>query len=137
MSQQNQINVDGLELYAVRNQDGQWFRRRGYGGYGESWTDDIRKATIYQKIGQARSRVTFWATNYPDYGVPQLVKFTVSGAVVLDEEERVKKADEKKKIAKARHEARWAKAQLEQAQQQLQTAQAKMKKLSQGAKKSS
>jgi len=128
----NEINVEGFEFYAVRNQDGQWFRAKGYGGYGSSWTDDPKRARIYQKIGQARSRVTFWANNYPDYGVPDLVRFTVSGAEVIDESDRVKKAKEKKEKWQANQELRYRKHQLKTAQQKLAAAQAEIEKLQNG-----
>jgi hypothetical protein len=49
-----------LQFYAVRH-DGKYFRRRGYGGSGEQWVDELARATIYPKRAQAVSRVTWWA----------------------------------------------------------------------------
>ena len=46
-----------LELYVVRNKEGKYFRTKGYSGYGDTWVDDIQKAKVYPKIGQARSRL--------------------------------------------------------------------------------
>ncbi len=90
-----------LELYAVRNKDGEWFRAKGYGGGGASWVDDIKKAKIYSKIGQARSRVTFFATNYPEFGVPEIVKLKVSESEAVDETLRVEKSISSKKKKEA------------------------------------
>ena len=86
-----------LELYAVRNKEGKWFRAKGYGGYGETWVDDINQAKFYAKIGQARSRVTFFANEYPTFGIPDLVKLTVTKMEVMNEGTRVKKAIQTKK----------------------------------------
>jgi len=87
-SRRNQMK---MKLYAVRNAEGKWFRRKGYGGYGATWVDDFSKATIYNKIGSARSRVTFFAKTWPEYGIPDLVELNVTSTKVLDETERVEK----------------------------------------------
>lgn len=83
--------VKGLRLYVVMSKDGKFFRSVGYGGGGNSWVDDINSAKFYTKIGQARSRVTFWAKNYPKYGIPYIVELRAESAVILDESERVNK----------------------------------------------
>jgi len=85
------LELEELELYAVRNKDGHWFRARGFSGSGESWVKEISGAKIYTKIGQARSRVTFFAKNYPAYGVPSIIRLKVGGMEVIDETERFKK----------------------------------------------
>jgi hypothetical protein len=82
-----------VKLYAVRNREGLWFHRKGYGGYGPSWREGVENATLYHRIGQARSRVTYFARAFPDYGVPDLVEFEVTETgVVQDENARAKKA---------------------------------------------
>jgi hypothetical protein len=94
--------MQNLELYAVQSKDGKWLRRKGYGGSGACWVEDVNKARIYPKIGGARSMVTWWANNYPQYGVPSIVKLTISAIEVIDESKRVEKAKnsrEKKEIA--------------------------------------
>ena len=96
------IDVE-LNFYAVRSKDGKWLRSKGYGGGGESWVTDITKAKIYGKIGPARAQVTFWAKNYPDFGIPDIVHISTGKCHILDESDRVKKA-----IAKiAKDEAQW------------------------------
>lgn len=94
------VKVDNFKIYAVRNQEGKFFRAKGYGGYGETWVDDINKAKTYTKIGQARSRVTWFSNNYPKYGNPDIIEFSVTSGVVLDEGARVEKA----KLAKQKKE---------------------------------
>jgi len=83
--------TDEIKLYAVRNAEGQWFRRKGYGGYGKTWVDNFSAARIWNKIGHARAQVTYFAKHYPQYGIPELVELTVTGFEVLDETERVTK----------------------------------------------
>jgi len=125
------MNKVNLKLYAVRNQEGKWFRAKGYGGYGSSWVDDIESAKIYAKPSGARGRVTWWATNYPKYGIPELVELTVTKAVALDETDRVKGVKRQKEVAQANWEARQSKHKLEQAQRDLKRAEAQLKKLQQ------
>ena len=86
----NKTETVSLNFYAVRSQDGKWFRSKGYGGVGESWVEDITKAKIYSKPGPAKSQVTFWAKNYPEFGVPYLVRITTGVCEYLDQTERVK-----------------------------------------------
>jgi len=81
--------TDEIKLYAVRNSEGKW---KGYGGYGETWTDRFSAARIYNKIEHARAQVTYFAKNYPQYGIPELVELTITRIEVLDETERVAKA---------------------------------------------
>lgn len=81
-----------LRFYLVRNSEGKYFRSKGYGGYGSSWVEDVGKAKVYQKIGQARSRVTYWAGEWPEYGVPTVIEFGVGQIDVLQEDDRVAKA---------------------------------------------
>lgn len=90
------IDTSGLELYVVTNQSGQFFRAKGYGGIGESWVDDIKKAKVYTRLGQARSRVTWFAKNYSSYGIPKIIKLTVTNTDEINEENRVKKSIDNK-----------------------------------------
>jgi len=92
--------MESLTFYVVRSKDGKYFRSKGYGGYGNSWFDDVQKARVYQKIGPARSQVTFWANAYPKYGVPDIIELTVTGTKVINEGDRVNKAVKKIKIDK-------------------------------------
>lgn len=118
-----------LVLYAVRNSKGQFFRAKGYSGSGESWVDDINKAKIYGGTGGARGTITWFANHYPDYPTPELIKLTVTSMEVMDEAERIKKAQERKLKAEQEREARNAKYELEQAQRNLDEAQARLNKL--------
>jgi hypothetical protein len=123
------LNDIKLELYVVVNQEGQFFRAVGYGGYGKSWVDTIDKAKIYAKLGQARSRVTYWYNNHPKYGRPKILKLTATGIEILDEVERLEKTKEKKLTKEARYKAREAKYQLERAERQLKEAQEQIDRL--------
>ena len=118
-----------LVLYAVRNRDGQYFRAKGYGGSGDTWVDSLQKARIYPKIGPARSQVTFFANNYPKFGIPELVELRVTDVVVLDETARVKKSMDRKAKTEAAAKAYWAKCKLEEAEKQMAEAQATIRRL--------
>lgn len=119
------------KLYAVRNSSGQWFRAKGFGGYGDSWVDELEKARIYGKIATARACVSYWAGACPEYPAPELVELRVTEAVVLDEAARVAKAKKSKAEREAeiaRREAKWrlvsAKKEMERAKQELKRARA-------------
>jgi hypothetical protein len=108
--------MEDLELYVVRNKEGKYFRSKGYGGYGSNWVDELKKARIYAKIGPARSQVSFWGTNYPQYGIPEIVVLTVAATKVLQEDDRVKKAAIRRKKEKISNELFWAKEKLKEAE---------------------
>jgi hypothetical protein len=118
-----------LELYAVMNKDGQWFRAKGYGGCGASWVDDIKKARIYPKIGPAKARVTYFASHYPDYGIPKIVKLIVTDTEIIDTEKEYKENQKKKEIATAKYIAKQKEKHLKEAEQRLKEAQEKYENL--------
>jgi len=120
---------DTLVLYAVRNNKGQYFRAKGYGGGGASWVDDINKAKIYGKTGGARGTITWFANNHPKYPTPDLIKLTVTSLEVMDETTRVKKAIEKKAKAEAAQAERKAKIKLADAQRDLERAKQRLNEL--------
>jgi hypothetical protein len=91
-----------FQLYGVKNQDGQYFRAKGYGGYGKSWVENAENAKLYSKIGQAKARVTFWTQNYPEYGVPSIVVFEVDELKEIDDSKRQEKIKEQRNISDAR-----------------------------------
>ncbi len=106
----------GLFLYAVRNSDGQWFRRKGYGGAGKSWVDNFESARIYNRIGPARAVISFFANNYPEYPSPQLVQLVVNDIKVIDEASRVEMQKRKRQERKAARQFRDAQRELERAE---------------------
>lgn len=126
--------MDDITIYAVRNSEGKWFRRKGYGGYGETWTDQFSLARIYTKIGPARGVVSFFANNYPKYGTPDIVQFHVSCCHVLDETSRVArvKAAKQRQIAADKKYAAERKA--KQAAENLKQAIAEYQKICGGKK---
>ena len=83
-----------MNLYAVVNRDGQYFRRKGYGGYGVTWVESLENATLYSNISTARSRVGYFTRNWPEFGVPQIVEYALSEVRRIDETERATKAAE-------------------------------------------
>lgn len=83
-----------MNLYVVRNKEGKYFRAVGYGGGGDSWVDTLEKAKFYARIGQAKSRVTYFFKNWPAYGCPEILEFSldVTQAKVMNMEEASKKS---------------------------------------------
>lgn len=90
-----------IELYAVRSKDGKWLRSKGQNGYGNSWVDEFSKAKVWNRPGPAKAQVTWWGTNYPAYGVPDLVQIVSGTCNYLDQTQRVEEAARKKTIQKA------------------------------------
>lgn len=74
-------NKEKLKFYIVQNQEGKYYRNKGYNGhdgttqFNSSWIDDINKAKVYQKIGSAKGRVTYFFKNWPEYGKPKILIF--------------------------------------------------------------
>lgn len=121
--------AEEIALYAVRNSEGKWFRRKGMNGYGETWTLKFSQARIYNKIGPARAVVSWFANHYPKYDPPKLVKLVVGQVVEIDETERIEKQQEKKKKEEANRRAAQAAWQLQDAQRRMAEAQAEVDKL--------
>lgn len=110
-----------IEVFLIRNQEGKFFRAVGYSGYGPSWVDDISDAKVYLKSGPARSRCTWWARNYPDYGIPDIVRFTIryEEGEVLNEKDRVNKSIKRIENEKNQQEQRRLQHEIEKKQAEL------------------
>jgi hypothetical protein len=104
-----------ITRYAVRNSEGKWFRSKGYGGYGDTWTDDSSKARLYGKMGPARSCRTFFVTRWPEFGAPDIVKLECE-PVVIDDSAQLAKAKRKASTKKERREVQRAKDKLQRAE---------------------
>lgn len=115
-----------MKIYVVQNIKGQYFRNIGFGGNGKSWRDKLEDAKFYTKIGQAKSRVTFWFKQYPQYGCPRILAFNLGE----DNQEviEMEKETEKKILSAEKREAKYKLAGLKR---QLQDKQANHDKLEQ------
>jgi len=122
------IKSNDLSFFAVRNKEGKWFRRKGYGGYGETWVE-LKGARLYTRIGGARTQVTYFSNAYPEFGVPEIVEFTVSATKIHNEEERVKKQAEKKLLQQKKNLAFHAKMDYDRAVLNLKTSEAEVERL--------
>ncbi len=120
-----------ITLYAVRNSDGKWFRARGYGGYGDSWVDDFTsiQVRLYPKVGTARAQVSFFAKNYPQFPVPEIVEFTLTGLKVLNEEKRVSKVAQQREVREASAEKKRRERELQNAEAEFNRARVKLEQL--------
>jgi len=117
------IDTSDLAFYVVQNSEGKFFRRKGYGGSGDTWVEGLGTARIWAKIGAARSQVTYFANHYPSYPPPKIVKLTVTATEVIDETERIAAVREKKSRQKEKREVWVAQQRLKQAQSDLKKAQ--------------
>lgn len=115
--------LNELKFYAVRNREGQWFHRKGYSHYGETWAEDVEQARIYNKIGPARAQVTFFAKSWPSFGVPEIVVFKVSESYVINEEERFRKQQEKEEKKAGTLRIKTAREKMLEAEQEYEKAQ--------------
>ena len=118
-----------ITLYLVRNREGRYFRRKGYGGAGESWTEDIAQARVYvgdRGVKQARAVVSFFVSCWPEYGVPDLVKFEARTVAVLDESGRVEKVMARKQKQEEEREVRERRSEYQRAQRDLKDAQERL-----------
>lgn len=118
-----------LKFYVIKSKDGKYFRAKGYGGYGESWVDDIKKARVYQKPGGARGVVTWFANNWPTFGIPDLVELHVTKEVLLDETNRVLKSKAKIARDEAKRKYNSLKYQIENNFKKAEEAQAELERL--------
>ena len=118
-----------MEFFAVKSYDGKYFHNVGYSHYGKTWVDDLSKAKIYGKIGQARARVTWFSQHHPEYPMPVIVKIIANEAIILNEEERVKNAILKKEEKRLIREKHFADAALKNAEREFKIAKDKLEKL--------
>ena len=121
--------ITNLQLFVVRNSEGKFFRAKGYHGSGDTWVDGIAKARIYAKLSGARSIVSFFANNYPDFDPPVIVKMSVSETEVLDETERIKKQQEKKRKQQEMREITQREWEFKRAKKELEDAKARYESL--------
>lgn len=93
-----------MKLYIIRNKENKYYRSKGYGGYGDSWVDDIQKCRMYTKVGSAKRQITYWAKNYPEYGTPDILELDAKITQVINQEDRVsdiiKEQNRRKNIAR-------------------------------------
>ena len=83
-----------MKIYVVQNQEGKFFRTIGYGGFGSNWVVELERAKFYMKLGQARSRITYFFKRYPQYGCPKLISWELdeNKCEVIDMEAETQKA---------------------------------------------
>lgn len=119
-----------MNLYVVRNRDGKYFRAIGYGGSGGNWMDTLEKAKFYAKIGPAKSRVSFFAKNYPKFGVCDILEFSldVGQAKIIDMKDNTEKVLAKARVAEEIRKLRYANYELQRLQAEKDAIELKIKK---------
>ena len=119
------LDLKDINFYVVVNSDGKYFRKKGYMGTGDTWTDKFTVARVWVKLSGARSVVTFFANQYPQYPTPNVLKLSIGSVEVLDESERVAKAKAKKQKDLETRELRSKKHALDTAKKQFEDAKSK------------
>lgn len=137
-------NYQGLVLYAVQRRDGKWFHHKpstSHYGYSRpdpdsGWVDDLTGAKTWKSTQGARLVIGWFAENFPQIGIPNLVKFTMSTVEVIDESARIEKARQAKikrqETAEVREKQRaleCAEAELRRKQQELEAARVRYERL--------
>jgi hypothetical protein len=121
-------SATGCVLYAVRGSGGMWFRSKGYSGSGNSWTSEFSKARIYARLGPARAIVSFFATNHPSFGQPEIVSLLIDRMEVVDEGDRIAKLKIRKAKAELKREEQRHKNMLDHAKREYDRCAANLKK---------
>lgn len=111
--------MESLEFYVVRSKDGNYLRAKGYSGSGDSWVSDLKRAKVYTKRQGATAQITWWANNYPEFGVPDLIPLISTLGEPIPQEERVAKVQKKKELDKTRNELWRAQKNVEEAMKEM------------------
>jgi len=120
-----------MNLYVVRNCEGKFFRAVGYSGTGANWVDSLERAKFYPKLGQAKSRVTYFTKNWPAFGTPDILEFSldVAQAKVINMEEETKKSITRIEQRKLRQEQKIKEWKIESLQREQEQIKEKLKRL--------
>ena len=132
----NVVQKPIIQLYAIKNHEGKWLKKRGSGhtswrgswkGSTDDgvWVDELAKAKISVRLGQARAIITHYANSLPSYPLPVLVQLNVTGTVELDEAARLQKSKERKERVEKRREVLNRKRVLDSARAEFERAKAK------------
>lgn len=90
----------------------------------------MKKARIYTNEGVAKAQVTFWATQFPEYGCPMVVVLEAREKTIKPQEERVKGIKEKKIAAESKARVKNAKDDMIRARKQLREAEENYRSIS-------
>lgn len=112
------------KLYVVVNKDCYFFRAKGRSGYGDTWVSRIEHARIFNKLSQARARVTYFKKKFPELPTPNIIQLNLDGVKVLSGEvERTKKVIESEEKREQKKRIERKKAELDKAVLELEKAQ--------------
>lgn len=120
---------ENLCLYAIQNKEGEWFRRKGLNGSGESWVDNFEQARVFSKIGTARGVVSWWANKYPSYGTPFLVILYIGRVEKQNEADKIAESKRKRDELYAKKELQWKEKKIIAAQKDYEESRKKLKEL--------
>lgn len=73
--------------------------------------------------------VSYFANNYPSFGVPEIIHFEAKAVAIMDEAKRVKDAKSKREEQEAARQAAKSKRELEEAQKRARDAQENLKRV--------
>lgn len=114
-----------LTLYAIRNNNGEWFRSKGRSGSVKTWNADIKNAKFYSNLSQARARVTYFANAFR-VTPPEIVELRASVVNIINEANRLEAIKLKKQLEVETRKKADAVRELADAQRSLEEAQKKI-----------
>lgn len=113
-------------FYAVRHPDGKQYYRTYSKHHQAGWVDNLEDARLWTREGTARGNIT--GLSRPNF-VPDLIVFVVTEVKVVDQKERIAKAQAEKKRRAEEQRAAEKKWRLEEAERRLAAAQRDVEKL--------
>lgn len=124
-----------VELYAIKNQEGRYFRKTGFKGfyrgeYETLWVENLRDAKIYTRPGQAKSQITTIHKNGHGRPAPFLAVLSVTEVGVVPQEERIQQNRKREELRAKRSAVRDKKLIIKQAKEKLAKAQEELERVS-------
>lgn len=116
-------------FYAVRNEQGQYYRTYSQRGSSAGWVDRLEDARLWTRSGPAKGKITALCNEKPKLPVPELIEFRVTEVHVVDQSVRIVGTREKKRQEETAAQARVQQMLIDQAEYEIKQARTKLKKL--------
>ncbi len=77
-----------MVVYAIKNHQGQWYRRQGRGGNGKCWVDELGEASVWLKTNGTSNIISYFAKAHKNQPVPLLVRLEARVVEEIDQTEK-------------------------------------------------
>lgn len=122
-----------VELYAVRDKNGLWLSSAGFRYHKDNvelvWRPELKEAETWRTLSMARARVTFFADNFPERGIPEVVVLKLTEARPLADKKRAVKVLKRREAERARELVARKEHAIERAKRAVASAQAQLAEL--------